>query len=133
MNHKFIGHYSLGFSLPFLKKLIVENQIFLQIYPLNEAMVNNTKDCNYIVFYPKITTGMIQSFGWLNQGSMSHQICHASAGISILFVLGFSICLVLFFLRREEQRSIEKAVLPMIIVVIIGGLIKMLEILIYGF
>ena len=133
MNHKFIGHYSLGFSLPFLKKLIVENQIFLQTFSWDETMVNNAEDCNSIIFFPKITTGAIKSFGWVDQGSINNQICNASTGISVLFVLAFLICLGLFFFRRKQQRSLENAITPLIILIVSGGLVKMLEILIYGF
>ena len=133
MNPKFIGHYSFGFSLPFLKKLIVENPIFLQTYPLNETAINNAQDCNSIIFYPKITTGVIKTFGWVSQGSLNNQICNAGTGISVLLVLAFLICFGLFFFKRKQQRSIEDALFPMMILIVSGGLLKMLEILIYGF
>ncbi len=133
MNHKFIGHYSFGFSLPFLKKLIVENQILLQTFTWDESMVDNAQDCNSIIFYPKITTGVIKSFGWVSQGSLNNKICNAGTGISVLLVLAFLVCFGLFFFKRKQQRSIEDALFPMMILIVSGGLLKMLEILIYGF
>ncbi|MDJ0647112.1 MAG: hypothetical protein QNJ60_00260 [Xenococcaceae cyanobacterium MO_188.B19] len=133
MNNKILGHYSLGFSLPFLKKLIVENQIFLQTFTVNKPLISNDKDCNSIILFPKLTSGFTQMFRGSNQGSLSDLICHTSAEINILFVLAFVICFGLFFFLRGQQDSIEIAIIPMIIFIIIAALIKMLEILIYGF
>ena len=133
MNSKFIGHYSFGLSLPFLKKLIIENQIFLQTYPLNETAINNGEDCNSIIFFPKITTGLVKSFDWFNQGSINHRICQASSKMNLLFILAFLICFGLFSFFWKQQNLIETAKNTMIIFVIIVVLVKMLEILIYGF
>ena len=57
----------------YLKKLIVENQILLQTFTWDETMVNNAQDCSSIIFYPKITTGVIKSFSWAPRGA----ICNA--------------------------------------------------------
>ena len=131
MNSKIIGHYSLGLSLPFLKKLIVENQIFLQIFTSDETVINNAEDCNSFMFYPKFTTLFIQMLRWFNQERMSYQICNASTGISILFILAFLICLGLFFFEWKEEGSIGKTINLMIAVIISPVLIKIFEILIF--
>ncbi len=133
MNSKIIGHYCLEFPISFLEKLIIKNQIFLQTYSLNETVINNGENCDSIIFFPKITTGLIQMFGGINRDSMNHQICNASARINILFILAFLIYLSLFFFFWKQRNLIETVITPIILFIIIAVLIKILEILIYGF